>query len=178
MKRSAGVLVYRKKENQLEVLLCHMGGPYWKEIDLGGWSLPKGEAFHEKVIDTALREFHEETNLSVPKEELQFLGSKKQSNRKLVIMFAIEKDFDLTDTHSNTFQKEWPKGSGIMCEFPEMDRYEWFSLDEAQKKILKGQIYFLEKLKEKTQKSKKMNIGFRITKNSEKNRSKYGNNVC
>lgn len=149
MKRSAGVLVYRKKNNGWEILLCHMGGPYWKDIDNGGWSLPKGESNKEKVIDTAVREFHEETNLSVPKEELQFLGSKKQSSRKLVIIFTIEKDFNLVNTHSNTFQKEWPKGSGILCEFPEMDRYEWFSLQEARKKVLKGQLYFIDKIEEK-----------------------------
>lgn len=146
MKRSAGILVYRYKENKLQVLLCHMGGPYWENIDIGGWSIPKGEVSKEKVIDTAIREFQEETSFSTEKNTLEFLGSKKQSNNKLVIIFSTQGDYDATSSKSNTFEKEWPKGSGKIQNFPEMNQAKWMSIDEAKQKILKGQRYFIEKL--------------------------------
>lgn len=149
MKHSAGILVYKMENNRHKVLLCHMGGPYWKNIDWGGWSIPKGEFKKEKAIDAAIREFQEETGFSVDKDKLSFLGSKKQSTNKLVSIFFTTQDFDVTKSKSNTFLKEWPKGSGNFQEFPEMDRAEWLDIEEAKKKILKGQIYFLTKLEEK-----------------------------
>lgn len=149
MKRSAGILVYRIRNNKLEVLLCHMGGPYWKGIDDGGWSIPKGEMSKEKALDTAVREFGEETSFEIEKESLEFLGSKKQYSRKLVIIFTASHDYDASKAYSNTFQLEWPKKSGKICEFPEMDKAEWIPIDEAKRKILSGQIYFLLKLEEK-----------------------------
>ena len=149
MKRSAGILIYRIQNKQIEVLLCHMGGPYWKGIDEGGWSIPKGEMKNEKAIFTAIREFQEETSFQIEKESLSFLGSKKQSSNKLVIVFTASHDYDSTKAYSNTFQIEWPRGSGKMFEFPEMDRAEWISIVEARRKILKGQVYFLSKLEER-----------------------------
>jgi len=148
MKRSAGILVYRIQNKQIEVLLCHMGGPYWQGVDQGGWSIPKGEMTSEKAITTAIREFQEETSFQIEKEKLTFLGSKKQSNNKLVIIFTAMGNYDASKAFSNTFQKEWPKGSGKVCEFPEMDRSEWILISDAKRKILKGQVYFLVKLEE------------------------------
>ncbi len=149
MKRSAGILVYRINNNRLEVLLCHMGGPYWKGIDQGGWSIPKGEMSKEKAIDTAVREFREETSFPIERNSLEFLGSKKQFSKKLVIIFTANCDYDASKAYSNTFQMEWPRKSGKICEFPEMDKAEWIPIEEAKKRILSGQLYFLLKLEEK-----------------------------
>ena len=149
MKKSAGILIYRKNNEKIEVLLCHMGGPYWKDIEKGGWSLPKGEMRQERAIDTALREFNEETSFLVEKEKLEFLGSKKQPSRKFVIMFMSQGDYDASKSYSNTFKKEWPKGSGKIEEFPEMDRADWFEIEHAKELILRGQVYFLSKLEQK-----------------------------
>ncbi len=149
MKKSAGILVYHEEDKEIKVLLCHMGGPYWQNIDNGGWSLPKGEVGEEKVIDAAVREFQEETGFTTSKDKLEFLGSKKQSSRKLVIIFSTMNNFDASKAISNTFQKEWPKGSGIIRDFPEMDQAKWFDIETAKEKILKGQRYFLEKLETK-----------------------------
>lgn len=149
MKHSAGVLVYKMEKDGLKVLLCHMGGPYWQNMDQGAWSIPKGEFKGEKAIDAAIREFYEETGFCANQHKLSFLGSKKQSNNKLVTIFDTTQDFDVTKATSNTFTKEWPKGSGNIQEFPEMDRAEWLEIKEAKNKILKGQVYFLSKLEEK-----------------------------
>lgn len=155
MKRSAGILVYHYEDRNLKVLLCHMGGPYWKDIDNGGWSIPKGEVGQEKTIEAAIREFKEETGFSISKDKLEFLGSKKQSNNKLVIIFSTNHNFDASKAISNTFEKEWPKGSGIIREFPEMDQAKWFDIEIAKEKILKGQRYFLEKLEAKMKQERK-----------------------
>lgn len=149
MKKSAGILIYRKKNEKIEVLLCHMGGPYWAGIEKGGWSLPKGEMRKEKAIDTALREFKEETSFLVEREKLEFLGSKRQPSGKFVIMFSSSGDYDASKSYSNTFKKEWPKSSGKIEEFPEMDRADWFEIEKAKDLILSGQVYFLSKLEKK-----------------------------
>ena len=149
MKHSAGILVYKIENNRIKVLLCHMGGPYWQAIDQGAWSIPKGEFRNEKAIHAAVREFHEETGFDIDDKQLTFLGSKKQSNNKLVTVFDVAHNFDATKIKSNTFFKEWPKGSGNIQEFPEMDRAEWFDIGVAKQKILKGQLYFLLKLENK-----------------------------
>ena len=146
MKHSAGVLVYKIENNQLKVLLCHMGGPYWQNVDIGAWSIPKGKFKKEKAITAATCEFQEETGFNIDQKDLKFLGSKKQSNNKLVTIFSTNHDFDVSKAKSNTFIKEWPKGSGNMREFPEMDKAEWLDIEEAKKKILKGQVFFLERL--------------------------------
>ena len=148
MKRSAGIIIYRIQDKKIELLLCHMGGPYWQGVDQGGWSIPKGEMKNEKAMDTAIREFQEETSFQIEKEKLMFLGSKKQSSNKLVIIFTAIGNYDASKAFSNAFQIEWPKGSGKMSEFPEMDRAEWFTSHDAKRKILKGQVYFLLKLEE------------------------------
>lgn len=146
LKHSSGILVYRYSQGEIQVLLCHMGGPYWKDVEFGSWSIPKGESRNEKSIDTALREFEEETSFQVKKDSLQFLGSKKQASHKLVTIFIAQDNFDESKAFSNKFSIEWPKGSGILKEFPEMDRAEWMNLNDAKKKILNGQVYFINKL--------------------------------
>jgi predicted NUDIX family NTP pyrophosphohydrolase len=144
LKRSSGILVYRKINNKVEILLCHMGGPYFENKDK--WSLPKGEHRNENSISAAIREFNEETSFKVKKEDLKFLGSHKQKNKKLVTIFYTEGNYDASKGFSNTFKKEWPKGSGRIKEFPEMDKYSWMTIEEAKEKILKGQVYFINKL--------------------------------
>lgn len=149
LKRSAGILVYKIENNKIKVLLGHMGGPYWKDTDNGGWSVPKGEFKNELAINAAIREFREETGLPINKENINYLSSKKVSHKKLIVMFYKENNYNLSNTKSNTFELEWPKGSGIIKEFLEIDKVEWLDLDVAKEKILKNQIYFLEKLEEK-----------------------------
>lgn len=152
MKRSAGILTYKIEDNIIKVLLCHFGGPYWKNTDIGGWTLSKGEVSKkEKVLETAKREFMEETNLNIV-TPLNYLGTKKISRKKIAIMFYTNSDFTLTNCKSNTFELELPKGSGNIQSFPEMDKYEWISIDEAKEKIIKNQLYFLDKLEQKLRK--------------------------
>ena len=147
MKRSAGIAVYKIEDHKLKVLLCHFGGPYRENKD-GAWSLPKGEAdLNETMIETARREFTEETNLEVL-TPISYLGAKKTSANKLTIMFYTEADFDLSNCKSNTFTMEFPKDSGKFMEFPEMDKYEWMDISEAKDKIIGNQLYFLNKLEE------------------------------
>jgi len=148
MIKSAGVLVYRNNKNNLEVLMCHFGGPYREHIDIGGWSIPKGEVDRgEKLLDCAKREFFEETNLKVT-TELQYLGSHKVSHRKLAVIFYTCCDYDLSNCKSNTFEIEYPKGSSKIQSFPEMNRFLWMDIDTAKEKIVPRQVYFLEKLEE------------------------------
>lgn len=150
MKKSAGILVYKKENNKIKVLISHMGGPYYKEKDKEAWSIPKGEL--EKQEDTlkgAIREFNEETNLSIEESNISFLASKKVSNNKLVVMFYKEDDFNLENCKSNYFELEWPKNSGKIEKFPEMDKTNWIEIEEAKIKVSKNQIYFLDKLIDK-----------------------------
>lgn len=151
MKRSAGVLAYRQNEQQVEVFLEHMGGPYWQKKDNGAWSIPKGEYIEERAIEAAIREFKEETGFQLQEEELEFLASIKQDSQKLVTVFTICHDFDASAITSNTFELEWPPKSGKKQLFPEMDKADWFPISEAKTKILKGQIPFLEKLEQTLQ---------------------------
>lgn len=149
MKKSAGILVYKKDNNIIKVLLCHFGGPYWENADIGGWSIPKGERLKEEsIIETAKREFNEETNLELV-SSVEYLGSKKVSKRKLAIIFYTKYDFDLSNCKSNTFTIEHPRGSGSIKEYPEMDKFEWLDINTAKKKIIKNQVFFLNKLEEK-----------------------------
>jgi predicted NUDIX family NTP pyrophosphohydrolase len=145
-KRSAGILMYRRSERGLEVLLVHPGGPFWAKKDLGAWSIPKGEYSEaEEALDVAVREFEEETGLR-PQGEFQPLGELVQPGRKIVTAWAVEGDFDVTALKSNLFELEWPPKSGRKTSFPEVDRAEWFSLPEAVKKILPGQQQFLARV--------------------------------
>ncbi|HZU09994.1 MAG TPA: NUDIX domain-containing protein [Pseudacidobacterium sp.] len=147
-KRSAGILMYRRQANGTEVFLVHPGGPFWAKKDLGAWSVPKGEYLPgEDPLTVARREFQEETGLEVSGDFLP-LGEEKQPAGKLVSVWAVQGDCSPAGLRSNTFQMEWPPRSGRTVEFPEVDRWEWFSLNEARKRILPGQKVFLEKLAE------------------------------
>ena len=148
LKKSAGILVYKIENNEPKVLLSHFGGPFWEGIDKGGWSIPKGElAKDENILDAAKREFKEETNLDLD-VQLNYLGSKKVSHRKLAIIFYALKDFDLSKCKSNTFKLEYPSGSGKYCDFPEMDKYEWMDISKAKEMIIANQLYFIYKLED------------------------------
>jgi predicted NUDIX family NTP pyrophosphohydrolase len=146
-KLSAGVLVYRTRDGVVEVLIAHPGGPFWARKDDGAWSIPKGEyADGDDAWAAAQREFGEELGLPVPAGPRVDFGPLKQPSGKVVTAFAVPGDLDVTDARSNTFQLEWPKGSGRMREFPEVDRVAWFPVAQARTKLLKGQRAFLDQL--------------------------------
>ena len=145
-KRSAGVLLFRRSGSQFEVLLVHPGGPLWKNKDDGAWSIPKGEYGEgEDPLAAAKREFTEETGF-VAHGEFIPLGEIRQSGGKLVTAWAVEGSFEAERMKSNTFYMRWPPGSATLKEFPEIDRADWFALDIARRKILKGQTGFLDRL--------------------------------
>ncbi|HSS52780.1 MAG TPA: NUDIX domain-containing protein [Thermoanaerobaculia bacterium] len=145
-KTSAGLLVYRLREDRLEVFLVHPGGPFWAKKDLGAWSIPKGEfAEPEEPLAAAIREFQEETGVAIQGTFLP-LPPRKQPGGKIVLAWAVEGDLDPGQIQSNTFVLEWPKGSGRRKEFPEVDRAEWFRIPEAKRRILAGQAGFLDDL--------------------------------
>jgi predicted NUDIX family NTP pyrophosphohydrolase len=147
IKRSAGLLVYRFRNDLLEVLLIHPGGPFWENKDAASWSIPKGlYESDEHPLDAAKREFMEETGLNPPKGDFVELTPQKQPSGKIVSAWAIAGDYDVSKITSNSFEMEWPPKSGKMQEFPEADRAEWFNLKDAKKKILKGQLPFLDEL--------------------------------
>lgn len=147
-RRSAGLLMYRWRDRMLEVLLVHLGGPYWVRRDLGGWVIPKGEyGEEEEAFAAAKREFEEETGI-VPMGEFKELTEIKQSGGKWVKVWAFEGDCDPTQIRSNTFVMEWPPKSGQFREFPEVDRAEWFSMEMAKQKILSSQIPLLVELEQ------------------------------
>lgn len=149
-KTSAGILLYRFREGRLEVFLVHPGGPFWARKDLGAWSLPKGEFTEpEAPLDAAIREFQEETGF-LPEGPFEPLTPRKQSGGKTVHAWAVEGDLDPRQVRSNTFLLEWPKGSGRQKEFPEVDRAEWFEVEEARRRILAGHAGFLDELVELT----------------------------
>ncbi len=151
MKKSAGIIAY-KIDNGIKVLLCHFGGPYWENKDNGAWSFSKGEVSkEEKVFEAAQREFSEETGLTI-KTPVNYLGTKKISRKKLAIMFYTKTDLDISNCKSNTFEIEYPKGSGVIGKFPEMDKYEWMDIDTARVKIVGSQLFFLNRLEEKVRK--------------------------
>ncbi|MBA8826794.1 putative NUDIX family NTP pyrophosphohydrolase [Saccharopolyspora lacisalsi] len=145
-KHSAGILVFRGDE----VLLGHMGGPFWSRRDVGGWSVPKGEYDPDEEPEAAARrEFAEELGVAAPTGELVALGSARQSGGKVVTVWAVEGDLDPERVVPGTFTMEWPRGSGRFREFPELDRVAWFDLDRAREKILAGQRVFLDRLAER-----------------------------
>ncbi|MGH3561157.1 MAG: NUDIX domain-containing protein [Mycobacterium sp.] len=146
-KLSAGVLLYRNCDGAAEVLIAHPGGPFWARKDDGAWSIPKGEhSDGEDPWAAAQREFSEELGLPVPAGPRIDLGALKQSGGKVVTAFAVASDLDITGARSNTFQLEWPKGSGNLREFPEVDRVGWFAVATARTKLLKSQHDFLDRL--------------------------------
>ncbi|WP_407192763.1 NUDIX domain-containing protein [Bradyrhizobium sp. STM 3566] len=147
--KSAGIIAYRKR-GKVEVLLVHPGGPFWRNKDLGAWSIPKGEyADGEDAEIAARREFAEELGLqlSVP---LIALGQVRQRGSKLVTAFAAELDIDVRGIRSNTFEMEWPPRSGKRQAFPEVDRAQWFTLEGAREKINAGQRPLLDRLEQLT----------------------------
>jgi len=145
-KVSAGLLVYRRRNSQLEVFLVHPGGPFWKNKDAGAWTIPKGElAPGEEPLATALREFQEETSLTPP-GPFRSLGLVRQAGGKTIHAFASPADFDAAMVVSTTFSLEWPPRSGRRVDFPEVDRGEWFSLETAAEKMNTGQTTLLARL--------------------------------
>jgi predicted NUDIX family NTP pyrophosphohydrolase len=148
-KLSAGLLIFRRRDDRVEVLLVHPGGPFWANKDDGAWSLPKGEyTGPEDPLEAAKREFLEETGF-MARGTFFPLGEARQPGGKRVTAWALEMEIDASAIRSNTFSLEWPPKSGKLREFPEVDRALWFTLPEARMKILKGQVYFLEKLNER-----------------------------
>jgi predicted NUDIX family NTP pyrophosphohydrolase len=145
--------MYRRVGPQLEVLLIHPGGPYWRRKDQGSWSIPKGEMDSgEDATTAAIREFTEETGIALT-GPLEPLGEVRQRGGKRVLAFAVKGDLDTQTIKSNTFEIEWPPRSGKMQSFPEIDRAEWFDLPLAHAKILEGQRPFLDRLVERLGKS-------------------------
>lgn len=144
--QSAGILAFRRRHGNIEVLLVHPGGPFWRNKDLGAWSIPKGEyRAGEDAQDVARREFHEELGCEMT-EPLLALGEVRQRGGKLVTAFAVETDVDVESIQSNTFELEWPPRSGRRQIFPEIDRAQWCDLASARVKINEGQRTLLERL--------------------------------
>lgn len=145
-KTSAGLLMYRRRGEAVDVLLAHPGGPFWARKDAGAWSIPKGEyEAPDDPREAAKREFTEETGF-VPAEPLLPLGTLKQPSGKQIVAWAFEGDCDPRAFVSNTFEMEWPPKSGRKQSFPEVDRVEWFDVAEARQRILPGQAPFIDAL--------------------------------
>ena len=145
-KQSAGLLIYRKRLAGTEVFLVHPGGPFWQNKDTGAWSIPKGEsAAGDDPLETAQREFREETGMEAtgPFVPLQPI---KQRGGKVVHAWLCEGNFDATRVKSNSFTIEWPRDSGQLKEFPEVDRAAWFTLETAKEKLLESQLPLLDEL--------------------------------
>jgi predicted NUDIX family NTP pyrophosphohydrolase len=151
-KKSSGILLFRETSGSTEVLLVHMGGPFWAKKDEGAWSIPKGEFDdNEDPLAAGRREFEEETGSKVTGDFIQ-LTPLRQSGGKLVYAWTVRGEFDPSTLKSNTFSMEWPPRSGKQQEFPEVDRAEWFLLETARRKIVKGQLGFLSELEGKVRK--------------------------
>ncbi|HZY76536.1 MAG TPA: NUDIX domain-containing protein [Jatrophihabitantaceae bacterium] len=150
-KRSAGLLLFRVRDGELEVLLAHMGGPFWARKDEHAWSIPKGEyPPDEDPLTAARREFTEELGAPPPDGPVLELGEVRQSGGKSVTVWAVEGEFDPAAAVSNTFELEWPPHSGRMQTFPEVDRVAWFDLETARVKVVAAQAAFLDRLAEST----------------------------
>ena len=143
---SYGILLFQRTEGGLRILLAHPGGPFWAGKDDGAWSIPKGLPEEgETALETARREFREETGFKVEGRFIP-LGELKQPGGKTIHAWALEHDLDVTRIRSNTFSLEWPRLSGNVREYPEIDEGRWFSLEEARQKITAGQAGFLDRL--------------------------------
>ena len=146
-KKSAGLLLYRRSPSEIEVLLAHPGGPFWKNKDASAWTIPKGEFDDaEDPLAAAKREFAEEMGSAAPDGNYIALEPIKQKNGKLVYAWAVEGDFDPSNLHSNTFELEWPPKSGLMQETPEVDRAEWFAPEIAKQRMFSGQSALVDEL--------------------------------
>src|ERR1043166_2750773 len=149
-KQSAGILLYRFREDEVEVLLIHPGGTLWKNRDLGAGSIPKGEIEPgDDPLSTAVRELDEEIGLKLGNEKFIELRPIRQKGGKLVHCFALNTDFDPSKLKSNTFTQEWPPRSGKYVAFPEVDRAEWFDPETAKTKINPAQADLIDQLLEK-----------------------------
>jgi predicted NUDIX family NTP pyrophosphohydrolase len=145
--RSAGILLHRQGTGGREVLLVHPGGPFWARKDVGAWSIPKGEFDEgEDPRACALREFAEETGTLLPDAALEELGSVRLKSGKTVLAFAVAGDLDPEVVRSNTFELEWPPRSGRVQSFPEIDRAEWFGLQEARARLNPAQAELVDRL--------------------------------
>jgi predicted NUDIX family NTP pyrophosphohydrolase len=146
MRKSAGILLYRKLKSEVEIFLVHPGGPYWKGKDLGAWTIPKGEFTEEEdPLSAARREFQEETGQTV-KGSFHKLNPVKQKGGKMVFAWAVEGDLDPTKITSNSFKQVWPYKSGKWVSFPEVDEAGWFSPEEARQKINAAQVALIDEL--------------------------------
>jgi predicted NUDIX family NTP pyrophosphohydrolase len=147
MTTSAGLVVFREREGALQVLLAHMGGPYWARKDEGAWSIPKGELEDgEDPLAGARREYGEELGQPPPDGPVVELGEVRQRGGKRVVAFAVEGDFDPSRLRPGTFELEWPPRSGRRQQFPEVDRVAWFDLPAAMGKLVRGQVPLLQRL--------------------------------
>lgn len=147
-KQSAGILLYRKNDKGIQVLLVHPGGPFWAKKDKAAWSLPKGEFEGSDGLAAAKREFEEELGQPAPTGNYQELGTVKNKSGKIVHAWAVEGSLDIEAIKSNTFTLEWPPKSGKEQEFLEVDRAGWFSLETALEKLNSSQPIFIERLAE------------------------------
>jgi predicted NUDIX family NTP pyrophosphohydrolase len=146
--RSAGLLMFRRRGGETEVLLAHPGGPFWSRRDDAAWTLPKGEIGpSEDPLAAARREFLEETGFPSAPPFLP-LGELRQKSGKRITAWAFEGDADPADLVSNLFELEWPPRSGRLQSFPEVDRVHWFGLDEARRKLIAGQAPFIDSLEQ------------------------------
>ena len=150
MKQSAGILMYKFEDGELRVLLVHPGGPLFAKRDDGFWSIPKGEYLDdEDPLTAAVRELREETGAEIDAAHLPHLvslGSVRQKSGKVVTAWGFEADFDVTALVSNLFELEWPPRSGLLREYPEVDRGEWFGVEAARVKINSAQAAFIDRL--------------------------------
>jgi predicted NUDIX family NTP pyrophosphohydrolase len=163
-KFSAGILVYRKVDGKVEVLIAHPGGPFFTKKDEGFWSLPKGLVDeNEEAFAAAKREFEEEIGQPTPESEYINLGQIKRSDGKIIAAWAVEGEVDTYKVKSNTFEIEWPPKSSKRQQFPEIDKAEWFSLENAVPKLQLAQVVFLERLAEA------LNIEFHSNEAAEQN---------
>ncbi len=149
MKKSAGILLYRFQNQELEVFLVHPGGPFWKNKDAGAWSIPKGEfSDDEEPLNAAIREFKEETGKEISGKFIE-LTARKQKAGKLIYAWAVEGDIDATTIQSNRFKMQWPPNSGKWQTVPEVDKGAWFCIKEAMQKINTAQGALINELAEK-----------------------------
>lgn len=146
LKKSAGILLYKRINKQLFILLVHPGGPFWKNKDAGHWSIPKGEfSDEENAFDAAIREFEEETGTRLSGDFIELVPVKLKSG-KAVYAWALEKDIDADTVESNTFEIEWPPKSGTLKSYPEIDKAAWFTVEEALEKINTAMADFILQL--------------------------------
>jgi predicted NUDIX family NTP pyrophosphohydrolase len=153
MKKSAGILLFRRRKEQVQVFLVHPGGPFWKGKEAGAWSVPKGEFEEgEAPLEAARREFREETGQEVEGSFIP-LSPIRQKGGKLVHTWAVEGDINADEIRSNTFRQEWPYKSGQWQEFPEVDKAAWFEWEDAKTMINPAQAGLIDELRERLQSS-------------------------